>query len=241
MCDRWIKVARGNLHGLIGLTVRMFIAGCLALLFVAASAKATSERTTPVYYRAMKIDGLSIFYREAGPANAPTLLLLHGFPSSLRMYEPLFSRLAGQFHLIAPDYPGFGYRDAPDPQTFAYTFDHIADVVSHFTDAIGATHYILDLEDYGGSTGFRLALAHPERVSGLIIQNAVAHEHGLGSSGKRAGSSGGTVPRMKLRFRRCFFRSRPRENDTLVQARIFSATTLTSGQTNQARPRSRLT
>ena len=122
-------------------TVQMFIAGLMALLLAVAAAKATSESATPVYYRTMTIDGLSIFYREAGPANAPTLLLFHGFPSSSRIYEPLFARLATQFHLIAPEYPGFGHSDAPDPKAFTYTFDHIADVIEHVTDTIGATHY----------------------------------------------------------------------------------------------------
>jgi pimeloyl-ACP methyl ester carboxylesterase len=167
---------------MIGLAVRVLLSSCWVLIFGSAFAEAAHEHTTPVFYRTVTVDGLSIFYREAGPANAPTLLLLHGFPSSSRMYEPLFARLASAFHLIAPDYPGFGHSDAPDPQTFAYTFDHIADVVGHFTDIIGATHYVLYLEDYGGPVGFRLALAHPERVRGLIIQNAVAHEDGLGPS-----------------------------------------------------------
>jgi pimeloyl-ACP methyl ester carboxylesterase len=167
---------------MIGPTARTLMVACLALTIAAGAAKAAPEHTPPVFYRNVKVDGLSIFYREAGPANAPTLLLLHGFPSSSRMYEPLFARLAGQFHLIAPDYPGFGHSDAPDPETFAYTFDHIAEVVGHFTESIGATRYTLYLEDYGGPVGFRLALAHPERVRGLIIQNAVAHEDGLGPS-----------------------------------------------------------
>lgn len=167
---------------MIGLRARTVMAGCLALTIVAGGAEAASEPTPPVFYRSVKVDGLSMFYRETGPANAPTLLLLHGFPSSSRMYQPLFARLAGQFHLIAPDYPGFGHSDAPARETFAYTFDHIADIVGHFTESIGATRYILYLEDYGGPVGFRLALAHPERVRGLIIQNAVAHEDGLGPS-----------------------------------------------------------
>jgi alpha-beta hydrolase superfamily lysophospholipase len=153
VCCRWTNIARKNLRGVIDLTVCMFIAGCLTLLFVAASAKATSERTATVY-RTVKVDGLSIFYREAGLANATTLLLLHGFPSSSRMYEPLFARLAGRFHLIAPDYPGFGHSDAPDPKSFAYTFDHIAEVIEDFTDAIGATRYVLYLQDYGARSAF---------------------------------------------------------------------------------------
>jgi len=133
-----------------------------------------------VAYRSIKIDRLSIFYREAGRPEAPPLLLLHGFPSSSRMYEPLLTRLGAQFHLVAPDYPGFGHSDAPDAKSFSYTFDHIAAVMEHFTEALGLKRYTLYLQDYGGPVGFRLALAHPERVEALIIQNAVAHEDGLG-------------------------------------------------------------
>src|SRR5208282_4113393 len=129
-----------------------------------------------IFCRTAQIDGLSIFYRESGPKDAPTILLLHGFPSSSRMFEPLFTRLSDRYHLVAPDYPGFGHSDAPEPAVFAYTFDHIATVIDHFTQAVGLTHYSLYMQDYGGPVGFRLALAHPERLESLIIQNAVAHE-----------------------------------------------------------------
>jgi pimeloyl-ACP methyl ester carboxylesterase len=134
----------------------------------------------PVFYRTAEIDGLSIFYREAGPKDAPVLLLLHGFPSSSRMFEPLFARLAGRYHLIAPDYPGFGHSSWPDSKKFAYTFDHCAEIMSRFTEALGLQHYTLYIQDYGGPVGFRMALAHPDRVEALIIQNAVAHNDGLG-------------------------------------------------------------
>ncbi len=134
-----------------------------------------------VSYRTIDVDGLSIFYREAGPKDAPTILLLHGLPSSSRMFEPLLHRLADRFHLIAPDYPGFGHSDAPDARSFAYTFDHIAAVMEHFTAALGLARYTLYMQDYGGPVGFRMALAHPERVDALIVQNAVAHDTGLGA------------------------------------------------------------
>src|SRR5438093_1668141 len=91
----------------------------------------------PTSYRTIRVDGLAIFYREAGPKDAPTLLLLHGLPSSSRMFEPLFARLADRYHLVAPDYPGFGHSDWPDPKTFAYTFDHYAEIMNHFTEALG--------------------------------------------------------------------------------------------------------
>jgi len=135
-------------------------------------------------YRSIQVDGLSIFYREAGPKDAPTLLLLHGLPSSSRMFEPLFERLSDKYHLIAPDYPGFGHSDWPDPKMFAYTFDHIADIMNHFTDALGLTHYSLYMQDYGGPVGFRMILTHPERTESLIIQDAVAHNEGLGANWK---------------------------------------------------------
>jgi pimeloyl-ACP methyl ester carboxylesterase len=137
-----------------------------------------------VSYRTTKVDGLSIFYREAGPHGAPAILLLHGLPSSSRMFEPLFTRLGDRYHLVAPDYPGFGHSDWPDPKTFAYTFDHIAEVMDHFTEAIDLKRYTLYMQDYGGPVGFRIALRHPDRIDALIIQNAVAHNEGLGANWK---------------------------------------------------------
>jgi pimeloyl-ACP methyl ester carboxylesterase len=138
----------------------------------------------PTLYRTTQIDGLTIFYREAGPKDAPTLLLLHGLPSSSRMFEPLFVRLSDRYHLVAPDYPGFGHSDWPDPKKFAYTFDHIAEIMNHFTEALGLSRYTMYMQDYGGPVGFRMALAHPERVEALIVQDAVAHNEGLGENWK---------------------------------------------------------
>jgi pimeloyl-ACP methyl ester carboxylesterase len=108
------------------------------------------------------------------------MLLLHGLPSSSRMFEPLFARLSDRCHLVAPDYPGFGHSDWPDPKAFAYTFDHYAEIVTRFSEALGLKHYTLYMQDYGGPVGFRMALAHPERIEGLIVQDAVAHNEGLG-------------------------------------------------------------
>jgi pimeloyl-ACP methyl ester carboxylesterase len=138
----------------------------------------------PTFYRTKQVDGLSIFYREAGPKDAPTLLLLHGLPTSSRQFEPLFARLADRYHLDAPDYPGFGHSDWPDAKNFAYTFDHIAEVMSHFTEALGLSRYTLYMHDYGGPVGFRMALAHPERVEALIVQDAAGHNEGLGANWK---------------------------------------------------------
>jgi pimeloyl-ACP methyl ester carboxylesterase len=138
----------------------------------------------PTFYRTIQIDGLSIFYREAGPKDAPTILLLHGLPSSSRMFEPLFARLSDSYHLVAPDYPGFGHSDWPDPGKFAYTFDHYAEIMNHFTEALGLSRYTMYMQDYGGPVGFRMALTHPERVEALIVQDAVAHNEGLGVNWK---------------------------------------------------------
>ncbi len=136
----------------------------------------------PTYYRTTTIDGLSIFYREAGPKDGATILSLHGLPSSSRMFEPLFDRLAGHYHLVAPDYPGFGHSDWPSPKEFAYTFDGYAEILGRFTEALAIPRYTLYMQDYGGPVGFRMALTHPERVQGLIVQDAVAHNEGLGAN-----------------------------------------------------------
>ena len=136
------------------------------------------------FYRTLKVDGLSIFYRESGPNDGPVLLLLHGFPSSSRMFEPLLARLSDRYHLVAPDYPGFGHSDWPDPKQFDYSFDHIAKVMNDFTQALVLSRYTLYVQDYGGPVGFRMALEHPERVQALIVQNAVAHNEGLGTTWK---------------------------------------------------------
>lgn len=135
-----------------------------------------------VFYRTVKVDGLSIFYREAGPKDAPVILLLHGLPSSSRMFQPLLTRLADKFHLVAPDYPGFGHSDWPDPKEFPYTFDHIARVIDDFAQTLALPRYTLYMQDYGGPVGFRMALERPERVQALIVQDAVAHNEGLGAN-----------------------------------------------------------
>ena len=135
-----------------------------------------------VFYRTTKVDGVSLFYREAGPKDGPVILLLHGLPSSSRMFQPLLTRLSDHYHLVAPDYPGFGHSGWPDPREFHYTFDHIATVMEGFVKTLGLSRYTLYMQDYGGPVGFRMALAHPERVQALIVQDAVAHNEGLGAN-----------------------------------------------------------
>jgi pimeloyl-ACP methyl ester carboxylesterase len=152
----------------------------MALHLQAQNPKKEPTMPHPILYRTVQVDGLSIFYREAGPKDAPTILLLHGLPSSSRMFQPLLTRLADTYHLVAPDYPGFGHSDWPDPTHFAYTFDHIAALMDHFTEALALSHYTLYMQDYGAPVGFRMILAHPDRAQALIVQDAVAHNEGLG-------------------------------------------------------------
>ena len=133
----------------------------------------------PVMHKTVDIHGLTMFYREAGPPNAPVILLLHGFPSSSRMFATLFPLLSSRYRLIAPDFPGFGHSDAPPPQEFSYTFDRLAEHVDGLVDNLGIRRYTLYLQDYGGPVGFRLAAANPKSVAALVIQNAVAHAEGL--------------------------------------------------------------
>src|SRR6202171_604204 len=153
------------MHELIKRTIVAFAFGLAIVgLAGAASVAAASETSPMVFYRTVTVDGLSISYREAGRPDAPALLLLHGFPSSSRMYEPLLTRLSAYYHLVAPDYPGFGHSDAPGAKAFSYTFDQIAQVMERFTEALGLDRYALYMQDYGGPVGFRLAIAHPERV-----------------------------------------------------------------------------
>ena len=130
-------------------------------------------------YRTINVDGLDIFYREAGSPNAPTILLLHGFPTSSHMFRNLISDLSDRFHLIAPDYPGFGNSSMPTIDEFNYTFDHLAEVIEKFIQALGLKRYSLYLMDYGAPIGFRIATRHPERVEALIVQNGNAYEEGL--------------------------------------------------------------
>ena len=163
---------------------------CISLITTASSHVLTQAQgkgtpmNHPILYRTIQIDGLSIFYREAGSKDAPTILLLHGVPSSSRMFEPLFVRLSDRYQLVAPDYPGFGQSDWPDPKKFSYTFDHYAEIMNHFTEALGLSRYTLYMQDYGGPVGFRMALVHPERIEALIVQDAVAHNEGLGANWK---------------------------------------------------------
>jgi pimeloyl-ACP methyl ester carboxylesterase len=131
------------------------------------------------HHRTMKIDGINIFYREGGPAKAPAVVLLHGFPTSSHMFRNLIPALTDRYHVIAPDYPGYGQSDMPDRAKFAYTFDRFAELVDGLLDKLGVKAYAIYVMDYGAPVGWRLALKHPERITGLIVQNGNAYDEGL--------------------------------------------------------------
>ena len=132
-----------------------------------------------VRHRRVIVDNVELFYREAGRAEAPAVLLLHGFPSSSHMFRDLIPALADRYHVVAPDYPGFGQSAMPDPATFDYSFDRLAEVVDAFTARLGLDRFVLYVQDYGAPIGYRIAVKHPERVRGLIVQNGNAYEEGL--------------------------------------------------------------
>jgi pimeloyl-ACP methyl ester carboxylesterase len=136
-------------------------------------------RSTTVVHKTVKVGDLDVFYREAGPKDAPTLLLLHGFPTSSQMFRNLIPALADQYHLVAPDYPGYGHSSMPPHDQFAYTFDHLAQVIDEFTKKVGLTKFALYVQDYGAPVGYRLAVAHPERITAIVVQNGNAYVEGL--------------------------------------------------------------
>jgi pimeloyl-ACP methyl ester carboxylesterase len=144
-----------------------------ATLLESTSATTTYHRTT--------VDGVGVFYREAGPKDAPTIVLLHGFPSSSREFDALIPLLATRYHLIAPDFPGFGQSDAPRPSSYAYTFDRLAETINAVLEQLEINNYTFYLHDYGGPVGLRIISTHPERLQALIIQNANAYQEGLGA------------------------------------------------------------
>ena len=148
-----------------------------------SSAAVAQERSAPasadIRYKSVAVDGINIFYREAGDPAKPTILLLHGFPASSHEFRTLIPLLSAHFHLVAPDYPGFGFSDAPSEARFAPTFANLTTVMDGFVRAVGLTRFTIYMQDFGGPVGFRLAAAHPDIVDGLIIQNANAYEVGI--------------------------------------------------------------
>jgi pimeloyl-ACP methyl ester carboxylesterase len=144
-----------------------------------AAAHAVTAATVPTSYRSVQVDGLNIAYREAGNRGNPKLVLLHGFPASSHQYRDLIPALSSRFHVIAPDYPGFGLSDMPDPAVFGYTFDRLSEITEAFLKATGFDHYGLFVQDYGGPVGFRMVMRRPEALDWLIIQNTNAYEVGF--------------------------------------------------------------
>lgn len=152
---------------------------CTALLALPAIWALPAGAASPVRHHTLNIDGVSIFYREAGPADAPAVVLLHGFPSSSNMFRHLIPALADRYHVIAPDYPGFGHSDMPDRTRFQYSFARFADITDALLTRLAVSRYSLYVMDYGAPVGYRLALKHPERVDALVIQNGNAYAEGL--------------------------------------------------------------
>jgi pimeloyl-ACP methyl ester carboxylesterase len=141
-----------------------------------------SEISAATHYRTATIDGLNIFYREAGPSDAPVVLLLHGFPSSSRMFRNLIPQLADAYHVIAPDYPAFGHSDTPDRAQFAYSFDHIAEVIDDLLDALGVRRFAPYMMDIGAAIGLRLAVKHPDAVWAIVAQNGPLYDEDGGEA-----------------------------------------------------------
>ncbi|WP_159023125.1 alpha/beta fold hydrolase [Formosa sp. L2A11] len=168
----------------------------IVLLFISCKAQVTTETNTDsntsqtiseskkstIKYKTLAVNGINIAYREAGNVNNPTIVLLHGFPASSYQYRKVLAQLSNEYHLIAPDYPGFGNSDFPDAETFDYTFDNIATVVDSFLEQKKINSYAIMIQDYGAPIGFRLATAHPERITAIINQNGNAYEAGLGEA-----------------------------------------------------------
>jgi pimeloyl-ACP methyl ester carboxylesterase len=171
--------------------VNLWLATALAVMLAAplcaresSAASPTPSMSAPaiqIHYQTVKVDGVDVFYRDAGPKDAPVLLLLHGFPTSSHMFRDLIPRLADKYRVIAPDYPGFGFSGAPDHTKFAYTFENYANIIDKLTRQIGVNRYALYVMDYGAPVGFRLAMKNQDRVTGFVVQNGNAYNEGIES------------------------------------------------------------
>ncbi|MGC4006584.1 MAG: alpha/beta fold hydrolase [Pirellulales bacterium] len=152
----------------------------LAVSLIGALRQNVASADQPqVHYKTAKVGELDIFYREAGPKDAPAILLLHGFPTSSQMFRDLIPALADKYRVIAPDYPGYGHSSMPTHDKFQYTFDNLAATIDAFTEKVGLTKYALYVMDYGAPVGYRIAAAHPDRITAIVVQNGNAYDEGL--------------------------------------------------------------
>ncbi len=158
------------------MVLSLFVA---AVLNLGLTSRTSAQPTVEVLHKTVKVGDLDIFYREAGPKDAPTILLLHGFPTSSQMFRKRIPALADKYHVVAPDYPGYGHSSMPPHDKFFYTFDNLAKVIDEFTGKIGLTKFALYVQDYGAPVGYRLAVAHPERITAIVVQNGNAYDEGL--------------------------------------------------------------
>ncbi len=153
-----------------------------AVLLVGLASSVSAQQSVKVFYKTEKVGDLDIFYREAGPKDAPAILLLHGFPTSSQMFRNLIPALGDKYHVVAPDYPGYGNSSMPAHDKFKYTFDNLAGVIDEFTEKLGLTKYAIYVQDYGAPVGYRLAVKHPERITAIVVQNGNAYDEGLASA-----------------------------------------------------------
>ncbi len=166
-------------------SVGALVAISFAVVFIRISLAESPSRSVPhataltVAHKTINVDGVEIFYREAGPKDGPSVLLLHGFPTSSQMFRNLIPALADKYHVVAPDYPGYGHSEMPSRNKFQYTFDNLAKVVDRFTEEIKLNNFALYVQDYGAPVGFRIAASHPERVTAVVVQNGNAYDEGL--------------------------------------------------------------
>jgi pimeloyl-ACP methyl ester carboxylesterase len=179
--------SRGIRHRVLKAVLYWLCAVAVALTPGQATLAVPVRSSSAITYHQVQIDGVAIFYREAGSMNAPAVVLLHGYPASLSQYATLIPLLGGRYHVIAPDYPAFGESDAPPPRQYGDSFDHLAQTVSALLEYLNIIHYALYLQDYGGPVGFRIMEMNPERVAALVIQNADSYREGLGKNWEAIG------------------------------------------------------
>jgi pimeloyl-ACP methyl ester carboxylesterase len=221
--------------------VSLVLLGLMLLTMEISGFAQTTDKTSPtrVTYHTAKVDGVDMFYREAGPKDAPVLLLLHGFPTSSHMFRNLIPQLADKYHVIAPDYPGFGQSGMPDRSKFAYTFDNYAQVVDKLIHQLGVNRYALYVMDYGAPVGFRLAAKNPERVTALIVQNGNAYHEGIEKFWdpiKTYWGTGGSTEREAIRWLTSLAATKWQYTNGVKDASLVSPDTWTVDQALLDRP-----